>query len=70
MIHNHHHNNQGKINVENDNTTFCPVMKDMAVNKNEAEKEGLVREYKGKKYYFCCSGCLTDFDADPELYTK
>ena len=64
----HNHNNQKEIPVENDNTIFCPVMKDMIVNKAEAEKEGLVRVYKGKKYYFCCSGCLTDFDASPEQY--
>jgi Cu+-exporting ATPase len=27
-----------------------------------------VTEYKGKTYYFCCSGCLTRFNADPEKY--
>ena len=26
--------------------------------------------YKGKKYYFCCSGCKPMFDKDPAKYTK
>jgi Cu+-exporting ATPase len=25
-------------------------------------------EYKGTTYYFCCSGCRTKFEADPEKY--
>lgn len=25
-------------------------------------------EYEGKKYYFCCSGCLKKFVADPDKY--
>ncbi|HWR13699.1 MAG TPA: heavy metal translocating P-type ATPase [Terriglobales bacterium] len=27
-------------------------------------------EYKGKTYYFCCPGCVTKFNADPEKYLK
>ena len=27
-------------------------------------------EYKGKPVYFCCPGCKTAFDKDPEKYTK
>jgi YHS domain-containing protein len=27
-------------------------------------------DYKGKKYYFCGSGCKTKFDLDPEKYVK
>jgi len=26
--------------------------------------------YKGKDYYFCCSGCRDEFKADPEKYIK
>ena len=25
-------------------------------------------EYQGTTYYFCATGCKTDFDADPEKY--
>ena len=25
-------------------------------------------EYKGKKYYFCATGCKKEFDKNPEKY--
>ncbi len=46
----------------------CPVMKGIPVDRNEAESLGLVRDYKGKKYYFCCNSCSPMFDQDPEVY--
>lgn len=67
--HNHtHHDISGQPAGEN--TAQCPVMKGMMVNKEEAEKEGRVREYNGKKYYLCCDGCVADFDADPKKYAE
>ena len=27
-------------------------------------------DYKGKRIYFCCSGCDTEFKKDPEKYMK
>jgi len=27
-------------------------------------------EYKGQTYYFCCRGCKTKFDQNPQTYTK
>lgn len=51
-------------------TAVCPVMKSMAVDREEAEKAGLVREFKGKKYYFCCNGCVKDFERSPEQYAR
>lgn len=50
-------------------TETCPVMH-VPVDPKVAESKGLVREYKGKKYYFCCNMCPPQFDADPEKYTK
>lgn len=47
----------------------CPVMKGSIVVKAEAEAEGLYRDYEGTRYWFCCAGCLPDFDADPARYT-
>ncbi len=41
--------------------TTCPVMGG-PINKE------IFTEYKGKKVYFCCSGCDTKFNADPEKY--
>ena len=41
--------------------TTCPVMGG-AINKE------LFTEYKGKKVYFCCSGCKGPFEKNPEKY--
>ena len=38
------------------------------VDEKTAEAKGLVREYEGKKYYFCCTGCPEKFDKDPKRY--
>jgi xanthine dehydrogenase accessory factor len=27
-----------------------------------------ITEYKGEKYYFCCSGCLEKFESEPAVY--
>ena len=43
-----------------------PVCK-MTVKENEA---AATSEYKGKKYYFCATGCKRAFDTDPEKYLK
>jgi YHS domain-containing protein len=40
---------------------MCPVM-NAPINKE------LYTEYKGKKVYFCCSGCKEIFEKDPEKY--
>ena len=55
------------MNKEDNKQAICPVMK-TPVNKKVAEKLGLVREYKGQKYYFCCSDCPPQFDKEPEKY--
>jgi len=44
--------------------TTCPVMVGRAIDKN------LFVEYKGKKVYFCCKGCIPEFNKDPEKYVK
>ncbi|MBI4992035.1 MAG: YHS domain-containing protein [Candidatus Harrisonbacteria bacterium] len=46
---------------------ICPVMK-IPADKEFAEKMGWVREYKGKKYYFCCDSCPAEFDKNPNKY--
>lgn len=42
----------------------CPVMKNWFISDDKTEKA----EYKGKTYFFCCAGCKTQFDKDPEKY--
>jgi xanthine dehydrogenase accessory factor len=44
----------------------CPITGDQFV----IAKDTVHAEYKGKHVYFCCPGCKTAFDKDPEKYTK
>lgn len=39
----------------------------MNVNTKNAEYQS---EYRGEKYYFCCSGCLEKFESEPVDYVK
>ena len=41
----------------------CPVMGGK-INKD------LYADYKGKRVYFCCEGCIEPFNKDPEKYIK
>jgi YHS domain-containing protein len=43
--------------------TKCPVMN------GKVDKKFFV-DYKGKRIYFCCSGCVDEFKKDPEKYLK
>ncbi len=47
--------------TENTEQTTCPVMG------GKIDKQYFT-EYKGKKVYFCCPGCETEFLKDPEKY--
>jgi len=60
----------GTTTTEASDTAECPVMRGNTVNKADAEAQGLVREYKGEKYYLCCAACGPLFDADPEKYVS
>ena len=39
----------------------CPVM-------GRPIDKSIYTEYKGKKVYFCCQGCVDQFKANPEAY--
>jgi len=41
--------------------TICPVMGG-AINKD------IFVEYEGKKVYFCCPACVSEFQKNPEKY--
>jgi YHS domain-containing protein len=43
--------------------TNCPVMKGKVDTKYFVD-------YQGKRIYFCCSGCIEEFNKDPEKYLK
>ena len=42
----------------------CPV------KGGKVQKETALIEYKDKQYGFCCPGCDTKFEKDPEKYSK
>ena len=43
--------------------TKCPIM-------NGKIDEKIFVDYQGKRIYFCCTGCLEEFNKDPEKYLK
>lgn len=49
-------------------TVHCPIMKKNAVNIAKATKDGMYADYKGRRYFFCCGGCPSQFKANPEKY--
>jgi len=48
----------------------CAVMKNEKAVVADAQKAKLFADYKGKRYYFCCAGCLPAFKKDPAKYAK
>src|SRR5437016_2728837 len=50
-------------NLSNPATAVKDPVCGMTVNPASAEHRA---EFKGKSYYFCCSGCADKFKADPE----
>jgi YHS domain-containing protein len=44
--------------------TKCPVMGDNLLGRT------IYSDYKGKRIYFCCSGCVKEFNKNPEKYMK
>jgi YHS domain-containing protein len=64
MKHSHNHHEHSHA-IPEDRKAFCPITGDV-VDIVEAEKQGHVREYNGKKIYFCCAGCVDEYDKQPE----
>lgn len=68
--HEHHHHDSEPVDpssVDENTQAICTVTGDI-VEKQEAEQVGHVRDYNGKKYYFCCNTCVKLFDKNPEKY--
>lgn len=36
----------------------------------QATKDKMFADYKGRRYFFCCSGCPEEFKANPVKYAK
>lgn len=57
---------RGALKEEIGKETVCPV----SGEKFKVGKDTLAASYKGRVYYFCCSGCDKSFSKDPEKYLK
>lgn len=62
------HSHTHGVAVVDESSAECPVMVGSFTDKEEAEANGLVRDYNGTRYYLCCAACGPLFDADPEKY--
>lgn len=65
MENSHHHHHEHSHPIPEDRKAICPITGD-TVDMAEAEKQGHVREYNGTKIYFCCGGCVAEYDNQPE----
>lgn len=52
-----------KANAEAGDQELCPVM-DFSVTSE------FYTDYRGKRIYFCCSPCPSDFRDDPDMYME
>jgi ferredoxin-NADP reductase len=66
--HEHHHHETAPVDIPEERRAICPVTGDL-IDKEEADTLGHVREYNGKKIYFCCATCVKLFDKNPDKYT-
>ena len=49
----------------------CAVMGgEHKVNIAKATKDKMFADYKGKRYFFCCAGCPSEFKKNPAKYAK
>ena len=49
--------------IKDAGNTVCPVT-------GEAVSSDVSCVYAGKKYHFCCAGCVPAFEKNPEKYIK
>lgn len=56
------------LRVPAGDATTCPVLPGMTVDPTAAEAAGRFRDYRGRRYWFCCRGCEPRFDREPEKY--
>lgn len=48
----------------------CAVMPSHSVEIASATKRKMFSDYKGRRYFFCCGGCVPKFKKDPAKYAK
>lgn len=64
----HHGHHEDQIGVPGNEMVTCAV-KGTTTSKSQAEASGLVRDFQGERYHFCCAHCAELFDADPDAYS-
>lgn len=64
----HAPNSEELAAASSDDVTECVVMPGTPVITSQAEADGLYRDYRGERYWFCCDACGPLFDADPDEY--
>jgi len=58
----HHDGETADVDMAVGGNTTCPVMEGDAIDPE------VFTVYQGKKVYFCCDGCIDDFEKDPGKY--
>ena len=54
--------------ADNKKTEIKCAVQGIKINIAEAMKDHMYADYKGRRYFFCCSGCPETFKQDPEKY--
>lgn len=63
----HHGHRQEVVVGPGDEVVTCAV-RGNPTSRSLAESTGLVRDFQGERYHFCCGHCAELFDADPHAY--
>jgi len=61
---------KGKTKEKPKTTIHCAVMPDDEVVIAKATKDKMYQDYKGRRYFFCCTGCPSAFAKNPAKYAK
>ena len=55
--------------IEDENVLLESTQKVCPVTEKPINKK-IYKDYKGRRVYFCCSGCLSKFEKEPEKYLQ
>jgi YHS domain-containing protein len=44
------------------------IVCDKLVNEEEASEQRLMKNHRGRTYYFCSKACMVEFERDPDRY--
>ncbi len=58
-----HQSKMAAVEKQGNKQTQCPVL-------GGGISKSVYTDYKGKRVYFCCAGCVDEFKKNPEKYLK